>query len=114
MGLPAAMLPHTVQRIRPSTSTDAYGNAVRNYTVPPATSLDVAAWVEQDTRKEPLTEGRDPKEQTWLLLCNEQDIQANDRIVHGSLTFEVAGPPAPIPTPAGYHHTEATLRKVDG
>lgn len=112
--IPPHLLPHTVQRIRPSTSTDAHGNTVRDYTVPPATSADMAAWLQQDNRKEPLADGRDPLEQDWLMITNETDILGYDRIVFGALTFEVEGPPGPAYTPGGFHHTEATLRKVDG
>lgn len=114
MSLPAHLLPHTVARVRPSTSTDAHGNTVRNYTVPPATSANISAWVQQDNRKEPLSDGRAALEQLWLLMTNETDILGRDRIIFGSLTFEVEGPPEPVYTPAGFHHTEATLRKVDG
>lgn len=111
--IPEHMLPHTVQRIRPATTTDAYGNAVRDYGA--GTSLNLTAWLQQDQRKEPLVEGRDANEQLWLLVTNEQDVLTLDRIVFGALTFEVFGPPAPLYTPGGgYHHTEATLRKLDG
>lgn len=112
--IPAQLLPHTVQRIRPSTSTDTYGNTTRDYTVPPATSADVAAWLQQDVSKEPTSEGRDPLEQQWLLMTNETDVQGYDRIIFGSLVFEVEGPPGPLYRPAGFHHTEATLRAVAG
>ena len=112
--IPTALLPQTVQRIRPSTSTDAYGNAARTYAAPPADSKDMAAWLQQDRRLRPLSDGRDPLEQNWLLMTNDDDIQGYDRIVFGSITFEVEGPPESVYTPAGYHHTEATLRKVSG
>ncbi len=112
--IPDHLLLQTVQRIRPATTTDTYGNQARNYMVPPAASKDMAAWLQQDNRKEPISEGRDPLEQVWLLITNETDIQGYDRIVFGAQTFEVEGPPAPVYTPAGFHHVEATLRAVAG
>lgn len=112
--IPAHLLPQTAARIRPSTSTDGHGNTVRDYTVPPATSASITAWLQQDNRKEPIEDGRDPLEQLWLLMTNETDILGYDRIVFGALTFEVEGPPAPVYTPSGFHHTEATLRAVSG
>ncbi len=112
--IPVHLLSQTAQRIRPSLSTDANGNQVRNYTMPPAESKDMAAWLQQDNRKEPISEGRDPLEQVWLLITNETDIQGYDRIVFGAQTFEVEGPPASVYTPAGFHHVEATLRAVAG
>ena len=114
MGVPSGMLPHTVTRIRPSSSPNTYGDDALDYTVPPATSTSMAAWLQQDNRTEELTEGRAPLDQRWLLITNESDVAGLDRIVWGSLTFEVDGPPAPVYTPAGFHHTEATLKVVEG
>ena len=111
--IPDAMLPQTVTRIRPSTSTDAYGNTVRDY-ASPASSLDMTSWVQQDQRDEPLADGRDPLVSDWLLITNETDILGYDRITFDSKTFEVKGDPKPTYTPAGYHHTESTLRLVVG
>lgn len=111
MGIPAGMLPHTVTRIRPSTSTDAHNTTVRTYG---ATGTSMAGWLQQDQRTETRQDGRTPLEQLWLLITNDSDINATDRIVFGSDTYEVEGVPAPKYTPAGYHHTETTLRKLDG
>jgi hypothetical protein len=113
MSVPAHMLPHTVTRIRPSTTTQ-YGNALPNYTVPPATSTTMAAWMQQDEREEEFAEGRDPLDQLWLMVTNDSDVLGLDRITWDGRTFEVTGPPAPVYTPAGYHHTESTLRIVQG
>lgn len=112
--IPPHLLPHTVQRIRPNITTDTHGDQKLEYAVPPATSADMAAWMQQDSGKESRDDGREPQERDWLLITNDQDIQGRDRIVFGSLTFDVEGPPAPVYTPGGYHHTESTLRKVDG
>lgn len=114
MGVPAGLLPHTVQRIRPSTSTDSRGNEIRSYTVPPASSASITAWLQQESRKEPREDGRDPLEQTWLMVTNESDVLGYDRIIFGALTLEVEGPPESTYTPAGFHHLEATLRVVSG
>ena len=118
MPVPAGLLVHSVARIRPTTPTDAHGNAVPTYTVPPANSLAFAAWLQQDDRTEPRTDGREPLIQRWLMISNETDVRGGDRIVWatGGLTFEVDGPPEPAYTPASTapHHLEATLRIVDG
>lgn len=114
MGVPEGMLPHSVTRIRPSTSTDAYGSTVYGYTVPPASSASMSAWLQQDVRLEPIADGRDPLTEKWLMITNESDVLGRDRIVFGAQTFEVDGPPKPVYTPAGYHHTESTLKRVQG
>jgi hypothetical protein len=113
MGIPAHMLPQTVTRVRPDTSTDTYGNTTYNY-ASPASSTSMAAWLQQDNRAEPLSDGRAALEQVWLMLTNESDVLGHDRITFGSSTFEVDGPPEAVYTPAGYHHTESTLRVVSG
>jgi hypothetical protein len=114
MGIPDGMLPQTVTRIRPSSSTNTYGDTAFSYIVPPATSTTMAAWLQQNNRTEEATEGRAPLDQRWLLITNDSDVEGHDRIVWGALTFEVDGPPAPVYTPGGYHHTEATLKVVEG
>jgi hypothetical protein len=113
MPIPDAMLPQTVTRVRPNTSTDTYGNTTYSY-ASPASSASLAAWLQQDKRTEPLSDGRAPLEQVWLMVTNDADVLGRDRIVFGSTTFEVDGPPEPVYTPAGYHHTESTLRVVAG
>jgi hypothetical protein len=123
MGLPARLLSQTVTRVRPTKTTDAYGSDQYDYgvtatrtTYPGGTPN--GAWIEQQSRTEPLTDGRDPLVESWLLMLNESDVDGRDRFEwigpNGTLTFEVDGPPRPVHTPAGFHHTEATLRAVAG
>lgn len=114
MGVPDRLLPHTVTRVRPATGTDTYGSDLLTYTVPPASSTTMAAWLQQDNREEPLSDGRDPLVQRWLMVTNDTDVLGYDRITFGSLTFEVEGPPEPVYTPSGFHHTECTLKVVGG
>lgn len=113
MGIPDGMLPHQVTIVRPATATDAHGNTVLDYGGA-ATRTTVAGWMQQDKRAEPRSDGRDPLEQHWLLIANHQDIQGKDRVEWSGPTMEVEGPPEPVFTPAGYHHTESTLRVVQG
>ncbi len=113
MGVPDALLPHDVTIVRPATTTDSHGNDVRDYGAG-ATRTEMRAWMQQDRRTEPRTDGRDPLEQAWLMVTNDDDVQGLDRVEWGEQTFEVEGPPEPVHTPAGYHHTESTLRAVAG
>lgn len=113
MGIPAHILIHTVTRVRAATSTDAYNNTVLSWGET-ASTLAMTAWLQQDDRAEPRSDGRDPLEQRWLLMTNDTDIVGGDRVVFGDLTFEVEGPPEPVYTMNGFHHTEATLRVVTG
>lgn len=117
MGVPAALLPNQITRVRPVVTEDAYGNETRDYGAG-ATRTTMAAWLQQDHRAEPRTNGRDSLEQRWLMVTNDADVQGRDRIEWtgsaGAIVFEVEGPPAPVPTPTGYHHTESTLRVVSG
>ena len=108
--LPANLLPHTVTRVRSTTSTDSHGNATESGT----SEKTMAAWMQQDQRDEPLSDGRDPLVQVWLMLSNDSDILGRDRIEWSGPTLEVDGPPEPAYTPAGYHHTESTLKVVAG
>ena len=112
--IPDHMLPHTVQRIRPATSTNAYGDEELTYTVPPASSKDMRAWVQQERPQEIIEDGRHADVREWTLIVNDSDVMSKDRIVFGGLVFEVDGPPEDLYTPAGYHHTEAALKLVEG
>lgn len=115
MPVPSALLPHQVTVVRPVVTTDEFGNQTLNYGSG-ATRTTVAAWLQQDRRTEPRSDGREALEQRWALVTNHQDVQGRDRIEWSETpaVFEVEGPPEPTYTPSGYHHTEATLRVVEG
>lgn len=118
MGVPDRLLPHQVVVVRPVTGPDTYGNTTHDYG-PAATRITVEAWLQQDQRTEAHEDGRDPLDQRWLLVTNHTDIDGRDRIEWaghpgGTATFEVDGPPEPTYTPAGFHHLEATLHRVEG
>lgn len=120
MGIPARGLPHTITRVRPATTTDGYGNEVRDYGAAATRTTGISAWLQQDQRSEKYSDGRSPNEQAWLLLTNEADIVTADQIewtdadTSVSRVFTVEGPTEPAYTPAGFHHLEATLRVLAG
>ena len=108
--IPTSLLIHSVTWIVPTTSTDAHGNTVRTY----GSGTTISGRVQQDQAAEPLSVGRDPLERHWTLFTNQDGISGFDRIVFGSLTFEVDGPPAPRFGGSGFHHAEVALKLVDG
>jgi hypothetical protein len=110
MGIPSHLLVHAVTLTHPTTSSDAYNDEVEAY----AGGSSITAWLQQNTRAEPHTDGRDPLVQTWLLMTNEEDVRGRDRVTFDGVVYEVDGPPEKVYTPAGFHHTEATLRLVTG
>lgn len=113
MGVPAHLLTQQFTRVRPATSTGAYGNSTPDYG--PAADRETAyGWLEQSSRTEPAADGRDPLVQTWLLITNYADIRGRDRIEYAGIVFDVEGPPSPVPIPGGIHHYEANLRVVEG
>lgn len=113
MSVPAHLLPHSPVLVRPATSTDDYGNDTLDYGSG-ATRTTISAWLQQDRRSEPLSDGRDPLVQRWLLVTNHEDVRGRDRLEWDGTVWEVEGPPEPAYTPRGRHHTEATLRIVEG
>jgi hypothetical protein len=118
--VPGTLLPHTVTLVRPAVSTDAYGSDEYDYGEA-ATRTSIAAWLQQD-RRQAVTgvadEGRAPQDQRWLMVTNRTDVRALDRVEWtgpaGPLTFETDGPPEPVFTPRGSHHTEVGLRIITG
>lgn len=111
MGIPEHLLPHAVTLTHPTTSTDAYNNTTLTYG---GGGASITAWLQQNTRTEPRSDGRDPLEQTWLLMTNEEDVRGRDRVTFDGTVYEVEGPPEKVYSPAGLHHVEATLRLVTG
>jgi hypothetical protein len=116
--VPAHLLVHTVTVVRPAEVTDDYGNTIYVYD-DTATRTDIRAWLQQDQRLAPLPDGRDPLDQRWLLVANDPLIAGVDRVEWadhpaGPVTFTLDGPTEPAYTPGGFHHTEATLRIVEG
>lgn len=116
--VPIRLLPQQVTVVRPLVTNDEYGNQVYDYGTG-ATRITVPGWLQQDRRTERSelrTDGRDPLVQRWLLVTNHQDVQGRDRVewAETPAVFEVEGPPEPAYDPSGFHHTEATLRVVEG
>lgn len=113
MGVPEHLLTQEFTRVRPASSTDSYGNTRLDWGVV-ASRVTAMGWLEQTARTEPETPGRDALSQAWLLITNYADIRGRDRIEYAGITFEVDGPPAPVPVPGGIHHYEANLTVVSG
>ncbi len=119
MTINTALLADVVDRVRPVTSSNSHGNTERDYG-PAAERTTLRAWLQQNTSDEPFPDGRNPAEQRWLLITDEPDLTEDDRIEWAShpaglIVFEVHGPPEPTYRPgSGFHHTEASLRLLDG
>jgi hypothetical protein len=119
-GLPVLLEPQTLTVITPTGGgLDGFGNTTWDYGVG-ATRRDIIGWIQQDQRTEGFQPGRDPLEESWLLITNDTGITGRDRIYWGAhplgpITFEIEGPPEPAYRPGtGFHHTEATMRRLVG
>lgn len=124
-GVPGRLMPHTVTIITPAVATDPYGNTTYDYG-PAATRTAARAWLEQTQRTAVTTVGADPLQARWLLVT-AATVPRRARIEWpaapgGAITFEVDGQPGPFYNPlamataasAEPHHTELTLKVIDG
>lgn len=117
--IPARLLIHDVTVVNPAETADAYGSTVWDYGAG-ATRTDIKAWLQQDTRSEAFTEGRAADLERWLMISNHADIADKARIEWAgetaALVFEVDGPAEPVYAglAGAYHHTETSLRHVEG
>jgi len=111
--IPDRLLPLTVTKVRPAQTTDRYGDTVYDYGAA-ATRTDVQAWIDQASAEEETPNGRDVITGVWKLITNHADLDALDRIEWGGSAYELDGPAWPVHTPAGLHHLEALLRRVEG
>lgn len=109
--IPPDLLTQAVTIVHAGSTTDRYGNTVPDWDA--ATRTTVMAWVQQTTGSE-VTEQRNAQIGDWLMICDPAAVTGADRVEWAGLVFEVLGPPAPVPTPQGIHHTEVRLRTVDG
>lgn len=125
--VPDRLLPHTVTVVAPATSTDSYGNTVYDFGEAATRTGNVAAWLQQDQRAQVPTAGADPLQAKWSLVTNHSPIRRRDRIEwadgpEGPMTFELDGQAGPTYNPlqmaaagtSAPHHTELTLKIVDG
>jgi hypothetical protein len=111
--IPERLLPITVTKIRPAQTTDRYGNTVYDY-VAAATRTPMKAWIDQSGASEDTPDGRDVIDGSWKLITNDTDVDAADRIEWAGAVYELDGPAWPVYTPAGLHHLEARLQRVEG
>jgi hypothetical protein len=109
--IPTHLLPITVTWLQPATTTDGYGNTVNDWTDPTSTSL--AVMIEQRRAIEEL-DGRDATVTTLVMFTNELAVDAVDRFVWAGVTYEAAGEPWIVHSPAGPHHAELALKRVEG
>lgn len=102
------LLSETVEVVRYTATTDAYGN-----TVPGAEQrTSYPARLEQ-LRTEEVVLDRDTVITDWrVFLPAGADVTPYDRIAGRGHLFEVVGLPAPQMSPRGAHHLEVQLRWV--
>lgn len=114
--IPERLLLHTGDVVAPAVTTNGYNETVRDYGAG-ATRTTIKCRLQQDQRAERYQDGRTPIEQVWTLFTNTDNvITADTRFewADRALTFEVIGQPEPTYDAHGYHHTEATLRVLEG
>lgn len=111
--IPARFLPITVTLVHPASVTDRYNNTVYDYG-PAATRTSIAVWIDQLAADDLVSNGRTPITGGWKLITNHLNVDADDRVEWDAETFELDGPAWPVYTPAGVHHIEARLRRVEG
>jgi len=115
----ADLMPHTVLWQTPTMTQDELGNDLPSWSA----GVSIPAWVQQFSTSE---DGSGSSGQVsgvgsnqmvswvWLMIANQDGIGAGDRITWLSTVFEVDGLPAPVFTPAGFHHAEIKLKAVTG
>ena len=111
--IPERLLPLPVTKVRPAQATDRYNDTTYDYGAG-AARTSIKAWIDQASASEETPNGRDVITGGWKLITNHTDLDALDRIEWDGATYELDGPAWPVHTPAGLHHVEARLRRVEG
>jgi hypothetical protein len=104
---------HDVTVVHAGTTTDRYGNTVKDWTT--ASSSSTRGWVSRSSTVELTDGGREGQMSGWIAYLPVDTVVAGgDRVTWNGVTFEVDGPPNQAWTPRGPHHIEAQLRVVEG
>lgn len=109
--IPERLLDQTVDWVHPAVTTDAYGNTTDDWTG--ATVTPVKARIDQRTTTENMA-GRDQTIAGLVLFTNETGVSAVDRFVVDGWIYEIDGDPWVVHSPAGPHHAEVPLKRVEG
>lgn len=110
--MPAHLMIQSVVVQKPTATTDSRGDAADAWQNPQ--EVPITAWVDQQSTTEVDDETRNARTSTALLVTNYLNLEAEDRVVYNGDTWTVQGRPRQVPTLAGVHHLEATLRLVEG
>jgi hypothetical protein len=103
---------HDITIVRPGSKAGRGSSTVADWSA--STSTAATGWVAQATADD-VRDNRTGDESEWVLqTAATTDVRPGDRVVWGSLTFDVVGRPNPAWTPRGHHHTECRLRLVEG
>jgi len=113
VSIPERLLPITVSWVHPGTTTDDYGNTVRDWSEGAVTATDLPVMIEQRRAIEQL-DGRDATVTTLVLFTNELAVEAVDRFVWDGRTYEADGDPWVVYAPDGPHHAEVAIQRVEG
>jgi hypothetical protein len=113
MSIPERLLPITISWIRPGTTSSGYGDTKDDWSEDAVTASDLQVMIEQRRAVEQL-DGRDATVTTLVLFTNELGIQAIDRFVWDGRTYEADGDPWIVYSPAGPHHSEVAIVRVEG
>lgn len=108
-----SLLVHTVTIQTAGSTTDAYGDAEKDWTDP--TEVSTPARVVQRVANEVLG-NREASVTEWVVfLPPDVSVTHGDRVVWDALTFEVSGDPEPAyRRTAAMHHQEVPINKIEG
>lgn len=112
-GLPPRLLTRAVEVIRPSFTTDRYGNKVADWAN--ATTTTYRGWVAPTDASEDDHDRDERRIDAKVFLPSGTDLDAGDRVrIDAADTYDVIGPAMAFSTPRGPHHLEAAISLVEG
>lgn len=112
--IPDSLLPHSVVKVRPASSTDSYGDTAYDYGVS-VTRTTIAARVEPEGQDEQHDALRDSTDERLTVFTNHTDIRPTDRMEWNAVTYDVLGPVAVFYAgPSSAHHARVTIQRRQG
>lgn len=108
------MMVRDVTLMRPTYTTDRYGNSVADWS--DAATIELRGWLGRQSASEEHGTRVGAGVEQWTLVLDDvsESVATGDRVLVDAQTFEVDGPVLTAWTPRGPHHLEVTLRAVAG
>jgi hypothetical protein len=107
-------LPHALDVLGPTVTTDRRGNPVESWSPPTTVAAGVQAFVQPASSTETFHTDGTRMVTGLVAYVVRPGVLASQRVLWRGEVYLIDGAPDDFETPAGYHHSVLRLRQVEG